>query len=838
MQTHPPRLLGRGETLPMYNRLKEDDSQSHVPDIRAPSASAPNLPTDVEEFTWNGRHCAGKQIHKAALAGDVAQATRILDFEPSERESRFTYQTFYKGKPQEGSGLAIHLAASRGHTEMMDLLLSRGASLRAMVTRDGRDHYDVMHAAVFAEGRNDNVKMVRYLIEQKAPIEENSDNCYPLHIAFRVGSLDIIKLLRKEMKKLGILERAQLTCGDSPLLLGIKTGKMTTPELAKAAAHTPLSLRTFIENEPRCIPRFLQELEQKDAKVTSTQLAKHLGGADLARVMRRAPDAALALFDALLVMPDVEHPGWHPLPRRVSFASSDWHLVLRHLVNPRKDILVHYVEESAWTYNVESFEQPEWHEDFLSPTYGDPVHDVTVKLCRVPNLLVAEFFTGMAEADSDGELAVFDHAVVSGSIYYVWWNGAWRVDVLHAVLGLWSLGLLILESWIVGGDVQARNLKAKHSESSIGESIEELLPTTSGLVGEIAISAAFIGAKGVIDVLHELAQFVGSVRIGRPLDYLGDAGNLWDLARGLVLMSIFFDPMDGMIRVMVIFICWMRLLEMFTSAENVALALLPLKRLGRALVPSIMMTLVAFMCFTHVFHYVWGHDHNWEATFFQSFATLITTELPQNPWDCSWLELFVTYGAVLFFSIFMLNIFIGVIGTTYEQEQERVPQTFLHHRACCCLNFLLRARVIPCNLCSRLCANICTAATLSLCVITQVQGLIYQNGGLFARIIFIFSQALMLLAAYQTPGLCWCPMEDNKRYLWLTTPCNSQGDQVPCSCGCLIPEESNYCSRCGKPKPGEEESFHQTRSVDESMEKPAPSSFFRNTSRTSSRLTW
>mmetsp|Transcript_20841 Transcript_20841/g.65954 ORF Transcript_20841/g.65954 Transcript_20841/m.65954 type:complete len:850 (+) Transcript_20841:95-2644(+) len=813
-----PRLLGRSGTVPFYRTLKSDELAEGQ--SRMVSVSAPDLDTSEVEFKWNGRLCAGRPIHHAALHGDVHLASRIIDGNPEEVSLRFIYRTFYKGNPQEGSGQAVHLAASRGHMHMMELLLARGASLHSCVTRNGKDHYDVMHAAVFAEARSDNVPMVEYLLEKRAPIDANSDGRWPLHIAFQVGSVDMIQLLRSEMRKQGMDEESQIGEGcPSPLLLGIQMGKMTTEELAKAAARAPLSLHTFISHEPRCIPRFLKQLEMYESEITARHVARHIKGGDLATVLRRSPDAAGALFDAITAAPEVEHQGWHPLPRRVSFASKNPVMFIRHLVNPRRDFLVHYEPDCEWRYDSQTFEAPDWHKDFQDPAHGEPVHDVEVSVVRVPNLLVAEFFAGLTDADSDGELQIFNNGVVSGSIDFVWWNGAWRVDVLQAVLGFWSLSLLILESWIVGGDVQAaalgqdrkvRELKALHSGESFSERLQDFLPDSSGLVGEIATSAAFIGSVGVVCVVHEVMQFLGCVCIGRPCDYLRELGNFWDLFRGLVLMSLFFDTRNSLVRVTVILICWMRLLEMFTSAENIARALLPLKRVSRALVPALVMTLVAFLAFTHVFHYVWGHDHNWEATFFQSFATLITTQLPANPFNHTGLELLVTYGAVLFFSIFMLNIFIGVIGTTYEQEQERVPLTFLQHRACCCQNFLLRARVMPCNLCSRTCANVVSILALGAIVAAQVHGLVLARGGLVTRMTFFLSDLVLLVAAYQTPGLTWRASDKEKRYLWLASPRGGGSAQVRCRCGRELSDADAFCSRCGAPRPSDDEASQDT----------------------------
>ena len=46
-------------------------------------------------------------------------------------------------------------------------------------------------------------------------------------------------------------------------------------------------------------------------------------------------------------------------------------------------------------------------------------------------------------------------------------------------------------------------------------------------------------------------------------------GNAWDLARCLLLMTLFHDRSNDVVNVLVIFVCWARLLDVFTSAEKV-----------------------------------------------------------------------------------------------------------------------------------------------------------------------------------------------------------------------------------------------------------------------------
>jgi hypothetical protein len=489
----------------------------------------------------------------------------------------------------------------------------------------------------------------------------------------------------------------------------------------------------------------------------------------------------MALLDGITATPAQRANGWHPLPSRVSFAPRNILERIRYLLNPSRKILVNYEPDNEWTYDVAMFEAPSWHETFQDPCQGFPVHDVDIKVCHVPDILCADFFAALAECSDNDHLIIFNDAVVTGAIEHVWWTGACRVDTLQVFFVLWGLALLVYESSIIADCGELNGQPVRHAESRqlrhvTGPSGSTALPSinsASGCIGRIPVSAAFLGAKGLVDVLHELLQFAGCVSIGRGSDYL-NSGNVSDLIQSGLLIMLIFESTSTAIRILVIFICWWRVMEIFTSAENIAIELQPIKRLARSLIPASMMTLLCFGAFSHAFYFVWGTQQGWRNTFFRSFATLITTELPTNPARTDPIELAITYVAVLFFSIFILNIFIGVISSQYEKEKEHVLLSFTNHRAHCCLNFLLRARVLPCRLCSKPLSWLITIVAACAALATQVVSLSHGRPR-GTTIAFIVTQSIMLMAAYQNPTLplasCWsCAAAQKKHYLWLTCP--------------------------------------------------------------------
>mmetsp|Transcript_76515 Transcript_76515/g.214670 ORF Transcript_76515/g.214670 Transcript_76515/m.214670 type:complete len:841 (-) Transcript_76515:81-2603(-) len=751
-------------------------------------------------FKWNGKDCTGRLFHKAVLHGEIEQITEVLHAARVEINGTFAYTDQVQGRTVEGTGTAIHLAVSRGRLDVVKLLLERGASINSLVKRDGQDHYNVVHTAMLSEAGVSNMEVLRFLIEeQQVPMMPSDDGFWPIHLAFRTGSLEHIRFLRQTMmhSNTKLLEQVEGAVEievrgkkvPSPLLLGIQIGRMSEQKLARAAAHTPVSLRTFIEHEPRCVPHFVNAIKEQ-AAISASLLAAHLSGGDLACVIRESPLAAVSLLSGVMAKPECLGHGWHSLPRRVSFAPHGWTEDLRYLWNPARELLVFYEKDCKWDYDVCTFRTPPWHAK-LTTDRGKPIRDCDIKVCHVQDIISADFFSALTNADTEDYDVVLNHPVVSGCIEYTWWKGACRVDIQQVILSLWGLVILILESWLLHEyrhhGAAPRQLRPRGSSDGIQWSPDDAKVPEATLL-EISIAADFIGAKGVVDFWHELLQFIGGVSIGRGSDYL-NAGNAWDLFRAAILMTLFFDRTSQILRVAVIFICWMRLLDVFTSAEKVAAALLPIKRSAKGLLPVLIVTLVSFCAFMHSFHFVWGETHDFQAVIFRSFSTLITADLPTQPDTLSPMELALTYGAVIFFSIFILNIFIGVIGQQYEQEKDRVQVTLKHERAQCCLNFLLRAKVLPCGLCRRYVAFIVTILAAFAGVVIQAIGLDTELGlGIFridrnqipfpsvlARILFAMLQLTMIFAQYQDCDAPWASclrgdQANTKRYLWLALP--------------------------------------------------------------------
>ena len=218
-------------------------------------------------FSWNGRSCNwGTQFHVAILSGNFDTANNMyIGGGTAERPEgkhhinrRFRYHTTHGfDNIREGSGEPIHLAASMNDLGMVKWLLERNANINAMVTRDHQDHYNVLHAAVYAEGKGGTFDMVTYLLNHNPPAtcKANGNGDTPLCTAFKVGAKSLIDVLRKEQKKAHFHTVKSLAAG-------FDAAKLSHAQLANLAdvEEVEKTCRLFVINDPRCLDLYLERL--------------------------------------------------------------------------------------------------------------------------------------------------------------------------------------------------------------------------------------------------------------------------------------------------------------------------------------------------------------------------------------------------------------------------------------------------------------------------------------------------------------------------------------------------------------------------------------------------
>jgi len=360
----------------------------------------------------------------------------------------------------------------------------------------------------------------------------------------------------------------------------------------------------------------------------------------------------------------------------------------------------------------------------------------------VPNVVCAELLVALCHSstEDDNELFIFKNTTVCCLLDHVWWQGAFKVDLLEFVLSISGLSLLIAE-------------------------------TLSG-TARMGISDGFVSARAVVDLLHELAQLLGYVKIGQPGLYLG-WGNAYDVLRCVLPAMLFFDSNAGCLRVLVILIYWFRLVEVNFS-ESMSRELLPIVRLVRGLGPALVVAFVGFCALTHAFFELGSLEGGLNATpFLDCFDMLITGAIPKTDADnpLSSLRLLLTYASVLAFTVFFLNIFISVIGENYSTQKMMSPLVFQGVRSSICCTYLLRASVIPGWLCSVPCAVGLFILAVVAMLLLQVSIVIPDINVPCTPLLIVLCQLMMMTAVYQDPDMPWschksgrAPREDY--YLW------------------------------------------------------------------------
>ncbi|CAK9060897.1 unnamed protein product, partial [Durusdinium trenchii] len=243
---------------------------------------------------------------------------------------------------------------------------------------------------------------------------------------------------------------------------------------------------------------------------------------------------------------------------------------------------------------------------------------------------------------------------------------------------------------------------------------------------------------------------------------------------------LFFNPGNLLVLICAVFLYWCRLLDCFTSAEFIGLEILPIRQMAMGLLPALAVTCVAFCAFTHAFYLVNGGPkvESMVDIVFETFATLITAALPPDisTGTGNQVKLILCILAVSFFTVFILNIFIGVMGELYVKEKQRAEHTFRMYRAGSCYQYLLRSRVLQCNLMSADRGLLLMLVSGCVALTVQILGFINHEQRIpGTSIIFFVCQALILLGAYQSPDTPWVKGGRSGYQLWF---CKEKSEKV------------------------------------------------------------
>lgn len=277
--------------------------------------------------------------------------------------------------------------------------------------------------------------------------------------------------------------------------------------------------------------------------------------------------------------------------------------------------------------------------------------------------------------------------------------------------------------------------------------------------------------------------------MGTPWAYF-DFGNCIDCGRAVLAFAFYLYPGSISIQALLIAIYWFRLLEVSVS-ENLMRELLPITRLAEGLIPSSIVCCVAVFAAAHS-KWVMDKLPLWPDTFYGTFSLLITASLPDV--DSSDFNLLFAFFAVMSFSVFFLNLFIGVIGENYTVERENSNVSMLRKKTGLCQTFMMRAMLLPTwlfNRCGRQTAPFVCLAVMVYTAVATCAERSWMPPVPYPVLVYVVSQSVALLACYQDGEGTWSdpgdkkdrgpndevceplevqPLEVRHRYLWFCTP--------------------------------------------------------------------
>lgn len=740
---------------------------------------------------WNSRPCRGNALHRAALENDLEAAEAALRKGSAALvKERFSYETEFRGQKQEGSGEAIHLAASRGNVELVKLLLAKKADLEAQVSRDHKPHYNVLHAALFAEGRGGTKEMIEYLFDARAELSRNQDGKAPIHIAFQTGIVPVIKLVRSLMVKSKVTDRdyeffqapndAKPRQVPFPLELGCKGGKMSEFDLSEAAELTLLSLTIFIAECPQCLPSFLERMKN-ETEDELIDIGKSIKISDIAKVLREAPEAATALLRYATVEPKKEDPFWHPLPTRVSFAPRHRLAKFKRAFNPQDVYLTEYQHENNWSFDPSAWRPPGWHEPWVDRSPGKPIIDAEIRVCLIADLICPEVFAALVDPKNADFLQLYEDDTIHAMVKHLFWKAAGKIDLTSVLLSFWSLALLLAEEGIIrtstgssDSDAESERRLIRGSGAGTFGGSHNTLSQMQRYTDEISeaswVAYTWIACKALVDLLLEIAEFYGFWKIGRWRDWFTVANIVRAFAAGLPSVLL-IAPTCEPVLICAVFLYWMRLLGCFTLMQYIGVELLPIMDLASGLGPSLFVTAIAYGAFTHAFYVVRGSAQAlWPLVSTDTFAVLITAALPETAEGVSALELVLVLVAVLFFTVLIMNVFIGVICDLYNRAKEQAELQFQKRRAESCLLYLLRMQLIPSGLVSENVAMLITMLSGGIGLGFQVYFFEHHDFNPWVGLPFFLCQLSIAICSMQSPADLWVNSKvggsEVNGYLW------------------------------------------------------------------------
>ncbi|CAE7368491.1 unnamed protein product [Symbiodinium sp. CCMP2592] len=521
--------------------------------------------------------------------------------------------------------------------------------------------------------------------------------------------------------------------------------KLVRSLMVKSKVPFPLELGC---KGPQCLPSFLERMKNDEL----IDIGKSIKISDIAKVLREAPEAATAL--------------------------------LRYVRGPqefRMDVyLTEYQYENNWSFDPAAWRPPGWHEPWVDRSPGKPIIDAEIRVCLIADLICPEVFAALVDPKNADFLQLYEDDTIHAMVKHLFWKAAAKIDLTSVLLSFWSLALLLAEEGIIrtntGSDLDAeteRRLIRGTGAGTFGGShsnLSQMQRYTDEISEASWVAYTWIACKALVDLLLEFAEFYGFWKIGRWRDWFTVANIVRAFAAGLPSVLL-IAPTCEPVLICAVFLYWMRLLGCFTLMQYIGVELLPIMDLASGLGPSLFVTAIAYGAFTHAFYVVRGSAQAlWPSVSTDTFAVLITAALPETAEGVSALELVLVLVAVLFFTVLIMNVFIGVICDLYNRAKEQAELQFQKRRAESCLLYLLRMQLIPSGLVSENVALFIIMLSGGIGLSFQVYFFDHHDFNPWVVLPFFLCQLSIAICSMQSPGDLWVNSKvggsDVNGYLW------------------------------------------------------------------------
>lgn len=582
---------------------------------------------------------------------------------------------------------AIHVASGAGNTDAVQTLINGRADVGALIMRDERPHYGLLHEAAL-DGDGD---MARFLVKNDADVHQTTgDDLTPLHFAAAntsEGSAEVARYLVWAGADKGAKGKwNDKTC--TPLEIALESNfprkklylltKRTICDILKVARDDPLGASMLIWDSKRHVID-----ESWRIGLEKEALNKMITWKTIVELLREAPKMAGDVLDALTAEPKLDEADvcsvYYPIPRRVvphSYCS-------RHCEYPEKEYL--------WRKEEDDETPPEWHSRLVYGTSRHPLegkaHMVPMEMRRLmlPNVINLMLVLELANVQDD---SIYANSTVHAILDFVWREIVRCPYTLTFLVRTIELGTLL-------GLV--------------------LVPPVTQLAHRVTWS--ILCCSSMRDLMQELVQLIAFKRVGRMRWYI-DWSNLGDLFSIMILsimvwrvflsQEIISDDVTGRYFLCVVcFMRWMQWLYMLRAYNFLSLGIniIPLVRSFFRVRGIFTMTMITFVAFTHSFLAL-SRDAE------EDLSLRLVTDVTRGAWrllmlgdgdgidfvlsldphgESSFFSHCILFVSSLIFCICILNLFIAVHGTEQDRSTSMAEALFYSHRARICSERMMLA---------------------------------------------------------------------------------------------------------------------------------------------------